>query len=261
MSRRFGGSGLGLAIVHDLVRLMQGDIRAASVPGQGATFTLDLPLPNDCGSRTLPDGLARLRGRKVLAACGDETRREHWGAMLRWAGIEANTAPDCADLGEEARQWRPDAIIIEDSASCRALIEQRPDFDCPVLFVDGLRSPRGGMRDVPAWIRGHLHEPFGDTALWTELARVWGFVVADARPEPPADTVRFSAHVLMVEDNDINRLILEQILLKLGCGVRHAVNGAEALAVLENEQFDLVLMDVQMPVMDGLTATRTLREI
>ena len=86
-------------------------------------------------------------------------------------------------------------------------------------------------------------------------------MVADARPEPPADTVRFSAHVLMVEDNDINRLILEQILLKLGCGVRHAVNGAEALAVLENEQFDLVLMDVQMPVMDGLTATRTLREI
>ncbi|MBK7814082.1 MAG: response regulator [Rhodocyclaceae bacterium] len=261
MSRRFGGSGLGLAIVHDLVRLMQGDIRAASVPGQGSTFTLDLPLPNDCGSRTLPDWLARLRGRKVLAACGDETRREHWGAMLRWAGIEANTVPDCADLGEAARQWRPDAIIIEDSASCRALIEQRPNFDCPVLFVDGLRSPRGGMRDVPAWIRGHLHEPFGDTALWTELARVWGFVVADARPEPPADTVRFSAHVLMVEDNDINRLILEQILLKLGCGVRHAVNGAEALTVLENEQFDLVLMDVQMPVMDGLTATRTLREI
>ena len=261
MSRRFGGSGLGLAIVHDLARLMEGEIHTASVPGQGSTFTIDLPLPNDDSSRTLPDWLPQLRGRKVLAACGDETRREHWASMLRWAGVEATTLPDCADLSDEARQVSPDAIIVEDSASCRALIEQRSDFDCPVLFVDGLQSPRGGMRNVPEWIRGQLHAPFGDIALWTELARVWGFVAADAKPVQTADTVRFNARVLMVEDNDINRLILEQILLKLGCGVRHAVNGAEALATLENEQFDLVLMDVQMPVMDGLTATRSLREI
>jgi len=63
----------------------------------------------------------------------------------------------------------------------------------------------------------------------------------------------------MVEDNDINRLILEQILYTLGCGVRHATNGAEALAALEHEQFDLVLMDVHMPQLDGVAATRAIR--
>jgi len=263
MSRRFGGSGLGLAIVHDLISLMQGTISAKSIPGKSSEFCIDLPLQSAHQfGRKLPEWMPQLRGRKVMVICTNETRCTHWQAMLGWAGIETFSAPTCGEAQPLIGDIKPDAIVVEDSLCFRAMLEQEGATpNMPFLFVHSIEKSSGKLPPLPNWIKGELHSPFDDLALWTELARLWG-LAAEAQPtaEKP-DKVFFKAHALMVEDNNTNRLILEQILTSLGCTIRHAANGVEALTAIEEERFDVVFMDVQMPVMDGLTATRRIREI
>ncbi|MBS1138702.1 MAG: Hpt sensor hybrid histidine kinase [Proteobacteria bacterium] len=262
MSRRFGGSGLGLAIVHDLVSLMGGEITAKSTPGSGSTFSIQLPLESAHHlGRNLPDWMPQLRGRKVLVVSTNEARSSHWQAMLRWAGIETIPAPGCGEAQEMLRTISPDAILVEDSPCFRMMLDQaRTAPPIPFLFIHNQQTASNEAPLLPEWIKGQLHTPFGDLTLWTELAKLWGLVTLEEKMPEDAGRLHFNAHVLMVEDNDTNRLILEQILSALGCTVHHAHNGLAALSALENEPFDLVLMDVQMPIMDGLTATRRIRE-
>ena len=262
MSRRFGGSGLGLAIVHDLVGLMGGEITATSTPGQGSNFSISLPLESAHRlGRNLPEWMPQLRGRRVLVVSGNEARRNHWLAMLRWAGIETIAATNCDEAQGILASSQPDAIVIEDSPCFRSMLEQITSAPAiPFLFVFNLETTGNQAAELPDWLKGQIHSPFGDLTLWTELAKLWGLVAEESKAPEATGNLHFNAHVLMVEDNDTNRLILEQILGTLGCTVRHANNGMAALAALEVESFDLVLMDVQMPIMDGLTATRRIRD-
>jgi signal transduction histidine kinase/CheY-like chemotaxis protein/HPt (histidine-containing phosphotransfer) domain-containing protein len=263
MSRRFGGTGLGLAIVHDLLALMQGTITAKSTPGSGSTFSILLPLTSTHRlGRKLPDWMPLLRGRKVLTICSNEARRSHWMAMMRWAGIETVSAPGLGDAWATIEAIKPDAVIVEDSADFREIMLDGTTVspEVPLLYIYSFEAADQELPPLPAWVGGQLQVPFGDLALWTELARLWGFAAEETKAPEITGSVSFNAHVLMAEDNDTNRLILEQILTSLGCTIQHAANGQAALEALENEHFDLVMMDVQMPVMDGLTATRHIRE-
>ena len=263
MSRRFGGSGLGLAIVHDLIQLMGGRITVASTPGQGSVFSITLPLLGTCGDiRQLPDWMPGLRGRRVVVSCRNEMRCQHWLTLLRWAGIEAISASFPTQDASTPGDFNADTVLVEDSTDLRSILKLRDTWPtAPALIVRGVASPEGQILPMPEWIEGELSEPFGDLALWTELAQMWSLTEEDE--EETAQTggaLHFGADVLMVEDNDTNRLILEQILNTLGCQTSHAMNGQEALDILQQRTFDMVLMDVQMPVMDGLTATRRIRE-
>ena len=258
MSRRFGGSGLGLAIVHDLVSLMGGEIKVESTLGQGSTFAITLPMTHGTGlNRRLPEWMPQLRGRQIVVACNDAARCQHWLNLLRWAGIEAISAAGNDDLAG----FVTDAILVEDDTDLRSILKLRDTWpDAAALMVQGVTSPEGQARRIPDWIEGELHEPFGDLALWTELAQLWDLAEEEEAALPESGTLHFGARVLMVEDNETNRLILEQILNTLGCGVSQAANGLEALEILNRQAFDLVLMDVQMPVMDGLTAASRIRQ-
>ncbi len=260
MSRRFGGSGLGLAIVHDLVHLMNGDIRVDSTLGQGSCFSIVLPICNATGqTRKLPEWMPQLRGRHVVVACNDEARGQHRLNLLRWAGIEAISADLCDEAA--ASGFTADTILVEDNIDLRRILKLRDTWpNTPALIVRGVTSPEGKTLPMPDWVEGELQEPFGDLALWTELAQMWGLAEEPEEKDEEAGTLHFGARVLMVEDNETNRLILEQILNRLGCHVSHAAHGQEALDILDQRRFDLVLMDVQMPVMDGLTAAREIRQ-
>ena len=256
MSRRFGGSGLGLAIVHDLVRLMDGSIKVESTLGQGSLFSIALPISNATGkNRKLPEWMPQLRGRRVVVACNDEARGQHRLNLLRWAGIEAIAA------GSDGAGFPADAIVIEDSTDFRSILRLRDTWPAtPALMLRGVAGPEGQALPMPEWVEGELQEPFSDLALWTELAQMWGLAEEPEEQGEEAGALHFGARVLMVEDNETNRLILEQILNRLGCHVTHAGNGLEALDILRQRSFDLVLMDVQMPVMDGLVAASKIRE-
>ena len=257
MSRRFGGTGLGLAIVRDLVGLMGGRVSAQSTVGEGSTFIIDLPVDIALSSRKLPSWLPMLRNCYVLVVAPAGPRCDSWLAMLRWAGLEAERVSGRDEVIQAIAQCMPDALLVaQGDPFVTALTDASGDFEPPILFVRDFAND--GSR--PAWAKGELREPFSDLMLWRELAILWELTADE--PSQPEETgeVEFNARVLMVEDNETNCLILEQILATLGCSVRGVVNGAEAVAVLEHEAFDLVLMDVQMPVMDGLTATRLIRE-
>lgn len=264
MSRRFGGSGLGLAIVHDLVRLMEGDICVNSTLGEGSIFAINLPLTNGTGEfRQLPDWMPKLRGKHVVVACNDEARGQHWLNVLHWAGMETlstfgtSNSQSTADLSA----FQADALLIEGHTDPSKVLTLRNTWpNTPALFAHGVSTPQGQTGAIQRTGDGELFDPFGDLALWTELARLWG-LATEQKPVAAANgTLRFDAEVLMVEDNETNRLILEQILDTLGCKVTLATNGLEALEILRQKTFDLVLMDVQMPIMDGLTASRKIRE-
>jgi len=263
MSRRFGGSGLGLAIVHDLIRLMGGQITVESTPGQGSVFSITLPLSVASGrSRKLPEWMPGLSGRHVVVSCSNEARCQHWLNLLRWAGIDAISTSGVGEDPSALNRFNADTILLEDNTDLRSIFKLRETWPTtPALMVRGVASPEGQILPMPEWIEGELSEPFGDIALWTELAQMWSLADEDEEESTEGSgTLHFGASVLMVEDNDTNRLILEQILNSLGCQVSHAINGLEALEILREKTFDVVLMDVQMPVMDGLTATRRIRE-
>jgi signal transduction histidine kinase/CheY-like chemotaxis protein/HPt (histidine-containing phosphotransfer) domain-containing protein len=253
-SRRFGGTGLGLAIVHDLVALMGGSITVHSQPGKGSTFTVDLPLKPAQPKRELPEYTRSMPGRSVTIVCDDPMRQQLWEGMLRPLDIRVTTINDFSVAGISS-EIKADAVIIHASNG-----NPLPAVSAPILFItpscetDTNTPLEGGV---------NLREPFGDRTLWQHLARIWDLLPKrDERASTETDSdLAFSAHILMVEDNAANRLILEQVLSGFGCTVDCAENGREALAMLDKQQnYDLVFMDVQMPVLDGLATTREIRE-
>lgn len=262
MSRRFGGSGLGLAIVRDLVGMMGGEIHAKSTPGQGSVFSIDLPLDIAQSARKLPEWLVLLKGRSVVLAAANGKRSSYWLALLQWAGLHASLVSSLEQLDAALGEHQPDALLLDDCPEFKRQMDSIGESlsGMPVLIIHNVEADKNGADVLPAWAAGDLRKPFSDLDLFRELAEVWG-LLAEAPAQPVEEgVIQFNAHILMVEDNDTNRIILEQILVSLGCTVKLAANGQLAVEALKGERFDLVLMDVQMPVMDGLQATRIIRK-
>ena len=261
-SRRYGGSGLGLAIVSDLIRLMGGDIAVNSQVGQGSEFVLHLPLTLIEPARQIPAWVAGLKGRQVAVICGDPERAARWLGMLEVGGMKTTHYSDCGTVLDDLAGNPPQAILVEESL-CLKLAAAHPDFagpgDVPVLFLRNFLTPVDRRLALPPWVGGELAEPVSDVGLWRALATLWGLDTGASGRRPGPDSPRRGQRVLMVEDNEVNRLVLEDMLQRYGCQCTTASNGVEALALLAAGHFDVVLMDVQMPVMDGLEATRKLR--
>ncbi|GAB6900909.1 response regulator [Kineosporia succinea] len=281
-SRAYGGTGLGLSISRRLADLMGGTIRATSEPGHGATFVAELVFaPAADWGRSVRGRDAR--GLAVLIVDDNEVNRLVMQTqMTRWGmrPVAAGSADEAMDLltNRSAPAGGYDLAVVDMHMPGRdgaALIEQIRAVPAlaglPVIVVSS-DEVVGPEQAAALGISAHLTKPVRQSDLFGALTRVAlpaaepAPVVDESLPEPepdpvpePEPPVRGGFRLLLVEDNDINQTVALGILSQLGYQVDVAGHGEQALTMTEQHAYDAILMDCQMPVMDGYTATVELR--
>ncbi|HEV3407848.1 MAG TPA: PAS domain S-box protein [Gaiellaceae bacterium] len=270
-TRRYGGTGLGLAISKRLAEMMGGTMWAESGAGRGSTFHVTIVA--DEASVPLPSHdepiQPQLRGKHLLIVDDNETNRtlllrqaESWGMTGRATASPSEALSWVAngepfDLGLLDLQM-PEMDGIELARRIRA---HRDSTVLPLVLLTSL-GRRKEDAEAQVQLAARLAKPVKASQLYDTLVNVFaeqagatrsGVATGDHAAE--AQTVR----VLLVEDNEVNRKLALALLTKLGYGADIAANGVEALAALEKAAYDVVLMDVEMPEMDGLEATKQIR--
>jgi PAS domain S-box-containing protein len=270
-ARRFGGTGLGLSISKNLVGIMNGAIGVESAVGQGTCFWVTLPLEPADNSTPLP--LTDLSGKRALIVDDNDTNRkilnhylQHWGIEVS----EVSNAPDALiELDAAVRRGAAYDILLSDLhmpdmdgyALARAILDNPAIASTPRLLLSS-----GGMGSeaerLTLGFAQSLLKPVRQTQLFDAIARVLQAPVTE--PEAPAKAVEelpdySRKRILVAEDNKVNQKVILSMLSKFRCRPDLAENGREALDKMERQVYDLVLMDCQMPVMDGYEAVRILR--
>ena len=272
-TRRYGGTGLGLAISQRLVQLMGGNLTVNSELGRGSEFAFAVTLPVEGASPTRGIGLAALGGRRMLIVDDNQTNRRILREMLAAEGINVDEASTAAEGLAALRRVRYDIAILD---------VQMPDMDgfqlatavrgekkiarTNLLMLTSAGQRGDGERCRELGIRGYLTKPISRSDLLEAL----GTVLAGSPDETGSAEVitrhtiaesRASLRVLLAEDNPVNQQVAVAMLVKRGHEVHVASNGREALDAVRAHDYNVVLMDIQMPEMDGFEATHAIREL
>ncbi len=279
-TRRFGGTGLGLTICKRLVELMGGRITLDSTPGKGSIFHIDLTLHK---ARTVPQSrssaLGLLVGKRVLVVDDNQTNLEILERQLGGWQLQVTTVESGAQalmaMAQAVEETKPfDLAILDmhmpemDGLQLAQHIQRRSEFaDTRLIMLTSAHYAGGVKERSQAGILRCVNKPIRQSELLDVISSVLVDAVTDlseirqAVSEPqPAAFAHLSAYVLLVEDNMVNQEVGKAMLANLGAQARVAANGEEALALLRTEDFDLVLMDCQMPVLDGYQATAAIRK-
>ena len=279
-TRQYGGTGLGLAITKQLASRMGGTVGVQSTPGQGSTFWFTVRLAKGTTAAAAPARVLRadLHGKRVLVVDDNDTARQVLTALLSGMGLDAvavagGAAALTALMPHEGGKPPYDLLLLDwqmpemdGIALAKRIRVDHPSHPIPILMVTAygreelLKSAEGiGIHDV-------LIKPVSPSTLFECVSQALG-VTRDApheRTESPAEAEAVLAHVtgahlLLVEDNDLNQEVAKALLEGAGLRVDIASDGQQAVDMVQAHDYDLVLMDMQMPGMDGLEATRLIR--
>ncbi|WP_442511984.1 response regulator [Novipirellula sp. SH528] len=277
-TRKFGGTGLGLAIASRFVELMGGHLTVSSEFGSGTTFSfiIALPIGAKVASEKKHSDPESIRGLRVLVVDDNATNRRILQETLQNWGIQplavSNARDAYAQVKSAIEKGSPYNLVISDV--------NMPDTD-GFQFVESLRDNikladtkvmllTSGMRsgDIPRCeqlnVATHLMKPVKQSELLDAISEAVGITspsLVAAQPTQSPDTSTLgSLQVLLVEDSPVNQMVAMGLMRKWGHTVTIAKNGIEAVDFTNSKAFDIVLMDVEMPEMDGLEATRIIRQ-